>query len=362
MKKILFVIDTLEGAGAEKVLINILKNMDYTRFEVDLLLIFKCGAFLKDVPKEVNILNIYNDYKNKPFKKVYSILFHRSIYKKVVKKQYDVEVAFLDASPVFFVAHSPNKKSKKIAWIHIDRLQSKPIIHRIQNEELYLPFDKIICVSNQVKESFSTLFKNIEDRKLKTIYNPIDSADIMKKIDEKREERNLLTFTSVGRLTYQKGYDILLKVHKRLIDEGLVHKIEILGQGPEKDKLQEMIEQYNVKDTFILLGFQQNPYRIVNNSDGFICSSRYEGFSLAIAEALVLGKPVVSTDVAGPMELLDKGKYGLLVENTEQGLYEGLKKFILDEELRNKYAEKAMERREFFDIKKVMHEIEDLFD
>lgn len=362
MKKILFVIDTLQGAGAEKVLITILNNLDYSKYKVDLLLIFNYGEFLKEVPKQVKIINIFNNFNYKSLKKIYSIIFHKLIYKKYIKTKYDIEIAFLDASPVFFVSHSWNKNSKKIVWIHTDRLKSKTIIHKIQNDNLYREFNKIICVSEEVKKSFINLYKKINPNKLISIHNPVDIKDIIKKGSVCKNNSNIITFVSTGRLTNAKGYDILLNVHKRLLRDGLKHQVLILGQGEDKNKLKEMIKEYKLEKSFKLLGFRENPYMIIKNADVFVCSSRYEGFSIAIVEAMALGKPIISMAAAGPIELLGNGEFGLLVENSKQGLYNGIKKLILSEDLRNYYAKKSLERRDFFDIKKSMKEVEDLFD
>lgn len=362
MKKILFVIDTLKGAGAEKVLVTILNNLDYSKYKVDLFLIFKYGVLLKYVPKEVNIISLFKSFDYKAVKKIYSIMNHKMLYKKCVKDKYDIEIAFLDASPVFFVADSWNKKSKKIVWIHVDRNRSNTLIHKIQNARLYYKFNQIVCVSNQVASSFKNLYKSIDFNKLITIYNPINFQDVIDKSKYKSTDFNKLTFASVGRLTYQKGYDRLIYVHKKLIDKGFNHQILIIGEGEQKNKLIELIKKLRVEKTFKLLGYIENPYSIVSKTDGFICSSRYEGYSLALAEAIILGKPVITTKVSGPMELIDNGKFGLAVENSKAGLYKGIKKFILNENLRNYYSQKSIERKGFFDLEKSMKQIENLLD
>lgn len=362
MKSILFVIDTLEGAGAERVLITILKNLDYSKYKVDLLLIFKQGVFLKDVPNEVNIISIFDNYNNKVFKKVYSILFHRQLYKHYVKKLYDIEVAALDASPVFFVSHSFNKNSKKLVWIQVDRINSKPIIHKIQSESLYFNFDKIICVSKEVKKSFMNLYNNIDSNKIEVVYNSIETDYIINKANSQAENFNKLTFVSVGRLTYQKGFDILLKAHIKLIKNGFNHQILILGEGEDRKYLENKIKEYKVESAFKLLGFQENPYSIMKKADGYICSSRYEGFSASIAEAVGLGLPVISTPVSGVKELFNNGEFGLIVEPTVKGLYKGIEKFITNDNLRTYYAQKSVERRDFVDIKQTINQIENIFD
>ncbi len=162
-----------------------------------------------------------------------------------------------------------------------------------------------------------------------------------------------------GRLVGQKGYDRLLNVCHRLNQDQLKYDLWILGEGWSRPELEGQIQRYQLKNVK-LLGFKENPYQYIKQGDLFVCSSVNEGFSLVIAEAMMLGLPIISTDCAGPNELLDFGKYGLLVDNSEEGLYEGLKKLLNNPSLLQEYKQKSKERVPFFDAQHCIDEIEKL--
>lgn len=372
MKRILIVTDSLMGGGAEKVLYDILKNIDLKSYKIDIFLIFNYGIYKHKIEKlGINIEGLFDErkdlFKNIFYRKLKSLLIKifRRIYckypfliKNLKRKEYDIEIAFLEGYSSVLVANRKNN-SKKIGWIHID-LEKHKMINRNLEMESYKKIDKIICVSNDSKISVENLYPELK-AKIEVIYNPIPKEEILKNsLKESNiystEKVNLIT---VGRLNKQKGYDILLKTHNELLNEGLDYNLYILGEGEERKKLEQYIKDNNIERNTFLLGFKENPYPYIKEADVFISSSRYEGYSLVVAEALCLEKPVIATKCTGPVELLDNGKYGLLaeVENVES-LKENMKKLILSEKLRKKYSELSKERAKIFDIKKTMKQIE----
>ena len=192
-------------------------------------------------------------------------------------------------------------------------------------------------------------------------YNINLTNDIKNKAEEKIEEKfnkNTFKICTVGRLVEAKGYDRLLKTHKRLIDEGLKHDLIIIGDGPDKEKLINYINDNNLKNSVYLLGRKSNPYKYIKNSDLFVCSSRWEGFSTVISEAVILEKPVITTRVSGPEELFLNNEYGLITENNEESLYEGLKNIITNKETYDYYKNKVKERSVFFEQEILINRIE----
>ena len=264
------------------------------------------------------------------------------VYRLWIPKGYDTEVAFCEGFVTKLMAESTNVGAKKIAWVHID-LKYNPwpqklgIFKNVAEEtNAYSHYDRIVTVSKTVEKSFNEVYYGLADS-VQTIYNPIDHEDIIDKsrvsiagFEQGNEET--LNIISVGRLVPQKGYDILLRVASRLKDEGFKFKLRILGEGEQRCELEKYLKSNHLEDVVSLLGFQKNPYPYIANSDLFVCSSRSEGYSLVIAESLVLGVPVVSTYCSGPNELLKEGEYGMLVENDESGvgLYEGIKRLMED--------------------------------
>lgn len=170
-----------------------------------------------------------------------------------------------------------------------------------------------------------------------------------------------LIIGSIGRLVEQKGYDRLLQVVNRLRNDGLQIEVWIFGEGEERSKLEQYISSHQLADIVRLMGFHSNPYPYIAKCDLFVCSSRAEGFNLAIAEAMVLGLPVISTDCAGPNELLGFGEFGMLVPNNEEDLYIGTKALLTDEGRRTYYRGKSLERRAMFNIHKAVQAVEQLF-
>lgn len=355
-KKILFVIESLGGGGAEKVLTTIVKHIDKEKFDVTVCPIVGTGTYVEEVKRYANYRPILEDaaslsslqkiwYRIK-YKLIYKVLPMSWVYRLWIPKGYDTEVAFCEGFVTKLMAESTNVGAKKIAWVHID-LKYNPwpqklgIFKNVAEEtNAYSHYDRIVTVSKTVEKSFNEVYYGLADN-VQTIYNPIDHEDIIDKsrvsiagFEQGNEET--LNIISVGRLVPQKGYDILLRVASRLKDEGFKFKLRILGEGEQRCELEQYLKSNHLEDVVSLLGFQKNPYPYIANSDLFVCSSRSEGYSLVIAESLVLGVPVVSTYCSGPNELLKEGEYGMLVENDESGvgLYEGIKQFLCNKELK----------------------------
>ena len=175
-------------------------------------------------------------------------------------------------------------------------------------------------------------------------------------------DKKVKTLVAVGTLKKSKGFDKLIRIHKRLLDYGILHNIIILGQGPEKDKLSSMISEFHVEDSFKLLGYNTNPYKYIKNSDMFVCSSVAEGFSTAATEALVVGTPVVTVEVSGMKEMLgENNEYGVVTENNEDALYEGIKKMLTTPGMLDDYAKRAKERGKEFSTEKTVKAVEEMF-
>lgn len=374
-RSILFVIDCLTWGGAEKVLSVLIKNLDYEIYNVTVCPIVDGGVYCDEIKRYVThycpiisydgsgLSRMWNKIK---YKLIYSYLPLRWVYQLFVPKGNDVEIAFCEGFVTKLLAHS-NSNSRKVAWVHIDLKDFPwPIDQGIfkdldEERRTYSVYNKIVCVSQTVHNSFCELF-GLED-KVSTIYNPIDIDDICIKADFKRErEGNIVKLISVGRLTRQKGYDRLLKVVKRLYDKGYPVQLTILGDGEERHRLEEFVHKNAMNSYVFLPGFIDNPYYQLKKSDIFVGSSRAEGFSLVIAEAMVIGIPVVSTYCSGPNELLQDGKYGILVENSEEGLFKGLEGALADIEHMNDYTKAAKKRIQDFAPQTIIKKVEMMLD
>lgn len=376
MKKILVFVDTLNEGGVSKVLVDFIENIDKKKYDITVMSLYNTGPYISTIKKHVKYkycFNLPNDndqsmraYLYRRFWGGMLKLPERFMYRWFVKEKYDIEVAFMHGWSTKFISASSNKKSKKVAWVHADLITWDRVDGVFKNIEhhkrAYSKFDKVICVSNIVKKGIEDKY---EVKNAQVIYNPLNKDRILQQSLEEVNEFSVkasnFNIISVGRLSYEKGYDCLLSAFNKLIRDGLKCNLWIVGSGGEYTILNNYILTNGLDDYVKLLGFKDNPYKYMRNSDLFVCSSRSEGFSLVIAEAMVIGVPIVSVDCPGPNELLDCGKYGLLVENNEEKLYLGLKKMINNEELYRHYTTKSRERGNFFCLEDFIHAVEDIF-
>lgn len=375
-KHILFLIESLSGGGAEKVLSVLLKYINKENFEVTLCSVVDVGVYTDSVKSYVKYVSILKKPKTEnlvsvlwyklKYKLVYQILPMKLVYQLFVPKGNDVEIAFVEGFSTKLLSFSTNKKAKKIAWVHIDLLCNPWTIRQgifknlSEEKSVYSKYDKVVCVSKTVFEHFKKryLLENVVQ-----IYNPLDSEDICKKSLEKvdsQKDPNKILFLSVGRLVSQKGYDRLLHVVSRLKNENYDFNLLILGTGEEYESLKDFLIEKKLEDVVKMVGFVTNPYCYMKRADVFICSSRSEGYSLVIAEAMILGLPIISTYCSGPNELLEEGKYGILVNNSEEGIYEGMKRVLDNPFILEKLKEKSLDRAKIFNVSKPLSKIENL--
>jgi glycosyltransferase involved in cell wall biosynthesis len=370
-KKILIAQYSLGGGGAEKVLIDVLNNVDYSKYEINIFLLRKEGVYLNKVNRNVNIISpIANvGFKNEKANKVlndfrFSLVkfFPKIVHRVAVGNEYDVEIAFVEGLTSKFIADSCNKNSKKISWVHIDLEKYKPIKEFFQ-KRFYPKFDIIACVSEDSKRVFEKLYPNLKG-KTRVVYNLIDSKQIIELANEKVEfNKEIPTIIAIGRLSIQKRFDVLIKAHKLLIDDGINHKLLILGEGEKRDELQLLINKLNVNKTVDLHGFVDNPYKYIKKAKVFAMSSDFEGLPLVVCESLVLGKPIVATRCTGPTELLGNGEYGVLVDcDDEMQLKDALKSVLTDDSLCEYYSNKSLERSKIFDTKEAINNIYNLIE
>lgn len=334
-KRILIFHFDLQGGGAEKVLVNLLRNLDYNKYDVTLQTVFGVGVNKKDLPPEVHFKCIFKKIFN-GVTRLMRLLSPTLLHRLVVRENYDLEVAFLESSPTRIVSGCRNKATRTVAWVHttFSDLNARLVSYRSHDEAVkcYNQFDKVVFVSRQTLEVFKdkmpgvttdmTVIHNVND--MDAIYDkagepcPIDLPD------------DCINIVAIGRLIPVKGFDRLINAAKKLKDKDGVPRfnIHILGQGAEHDNLARLISDNCLEDTVHLLGFDSNPYKYISHMDLFVCSSHREGYSTATSEAVALGIPVLTTACSGMDEILEDGKYGLIVDNTDEALYDGLERLV----------------------------------
>lgn len=365
--RVLFFIHDLSFGGAEKVLVNLVNNMNHNKFEVTVQTMFDVGVNKQNLSKNMRYIPGFPFMfrGNSHFFKMFSPKF---LYKVFVREDYDIVVSYLEGPPARIISGCDKENTKKICWLHIqmDDVERYNAGFRNNKEtnKCYNKFDKLICVSNTVQESFKNIASKVHVP-IEVLYNTNETDEIKEKskefIDDAKFEENIINVCSVAKITETKGYDHLAHVHKKLIMEGLKHHIYILGVGEQRQEIEKYLKDNNLSDSFTFLGFKKNPYKYVANCDLYVCSSHREGFSTAVTESLVVGTPVVSTLCSGAQELLGyNNEYGIVVENSEQGIYDGLKYMLTHpDELKN-YKQKAIERGQYFSKEKTVKAVEEM--
>ena len=376
--KILIRIGSLRHGGAEKVLVTFLKNLPKNKYEIDLLLNLYSGKYLSEVPDWINVLylnkgemittNRLQDIPTKAFRVIYQKIlkmFPSLLYQSILKgKKYDIEFAaihgFRDE-----ILNSPLKSSKKLIWIHNDLKKTELYNYTDEEFQNFFGFDKIMVISEKIQHDFENLPKTDQEKnKIVRIYNPLDTEEIIAKseVGSWKSEDEIPVFISIGTVFPQKGFDRLLKVHRRLLDEGFNHKIQILGDGYDFENIKKLQQDLGVAETSTLFGFTDNPYPVIRNADFYILSSRYEGFPTVLFEAITLKKKIIATDVSGVREMLDDGKLGLIIDNSEDGIYEGMKKALQNPESFDQYEQQLKDYKMPFDLENSVNSIVKILD
>ncbi|MCX8522346.1 glycosyltransferase [Chryseobacterium formosus] len=377
-KKILIRIGSLRHGGAEKVLTTFLKNLPEDKYEIDLLLNLYSGKYLDEIPKWITIIFLNkgemittNRIQDIP-KKAARVFYQKSLkkfpnllYKRKLKgKKYDIEFAAIHGMRDE-ILNSPLKSSKKIVWIHNDLSQVKG--YSSDEIKKFFKFDKVMVISEKIEKLFFDLAENENQKqKIIKIYNPLDTEEILTKAEKPvvnyQFDQTIPTFISVGTIFPQKGFDRLLNIHKRLIDEGLFHKILIIGNGLDFENIKKLKSELNVDETAAMLGFTDNPYPYFKNADFYILSSRYEGFPTVLFEAITLKKKIIATEVSGVNEMLNNGELGLIIENSEEGIYSGMKKALLQPQDFEEYSENLKNYTIPFNLKNSVEKITSVLD
>lgn len=386
--RILFVINTLGQAGAETALLSLLQTLarekGEARYEISLYVLTGQGEMASRLPADVRLLNkkyreesVLTAKGRKYLKKtVLKAMFTRATVVKlfpylvkntcamlgkkrllpdkllwrvlsdggmVLPEEYDLAVSYLEGGAAYFVADHV-KAAKKAAFIHVD--YEKAGYTRALDKDCYLAFDKIFTVSDEVREAFLKAYPELPD-KTEVFHNILNKEEIVRRAEEGEGFTDGFTgmrLLSVGRLTAQKAFEVSVDAMKRLKDAGKNVRWYVLGEGDQRKKLQEQIDVLGLTEDFILYGAVNNPYPFMKQADIFVHASRFEGKSIAIQEAQILGKPMVVSDCSGNREQVCHGKDGLMCGLTPDSLAENIMLLLEDEALRGKLGAAAAKK------------------
>ena len=367
MKSILFVIHDLHHGGAEKVLVNLVNHMDATKFDITVLALFGGGVNEQFLSSKVRLLHGHMRVipGNSHLMKLFS---PKALFRHYIKEKYDVIVSYLEGPCARIVSGCPQDGTKLISWIHIEQHTMAQAAASFRNEQearhCYARFDRIVCVAKSVADDFKNIFSL--NRSPDVLYNTVESDIIQKKAFEQLDKNIFSEYeqklVGVGKLMPNKGFDRLLRIHRRLrLDDRLPVHTYLLGEGSERAKLEQWVNEQGLQGSVTFLGYQTNPYKYVAACDLFVCASHAEGFSTAATEALIVGTPVITTRVSGMEEMLgSNGEYGIITENDEEALYQGIRDMLTTPGKLEHYKEKAKERGSYFSTEQTVAAVEEM--
>ncbi len=385
MKKVLFVMNTMGRAGAEMALLELLRRLNKEDIELSLFVLTGQGELLKELPEGIRLLNRSYDTcsvhtsegKRHLTKQVLKAMFRRGTVLRLLpylvgqlmtmlkkgrilpdkllwrvlsdgaerfEENYDLAVAYLEGGATYYVMDYVTAK-KKVAFLHVDYRMAG--YTRNLDKECYLKFDRIFPVSDEVKEAFLKEYPECTE-KTEVFHNLINRERVISMAAQPggfSEEFDGYRILTVGRLVQQKDFAQSIRAMKLLKDRGIRTKWYILGEGDRRAELEALIKKLGLTEDFFLLGAVENPYCYMCQADIYVHATRFEGKSIAIQEAQLLGCPILVSDCSGNREQVEHEVDGLLCELTPEAICEGILKLLSSEEDRKRYGEMAAKRQ-----------------
>ncbi|MFV0157261.1 glycosyltransferase [Empedobacter falsenii] len=374
--KVLFRLRSLEMGGVPRVVLDLLRNLPKDKFEFTLMLNLYQGELVKEIPADLKVIVVEKgkeQMSTNSFVQKMQLIWRRLklevydrfpsiLYALKVPEKYDIEV-----SPGYaefdMVLNSPNKNSRKIGWFHTDVGYDKDQKRVLSRIEKMKHFDFMIFGSKQTRQVIDDLYQ-VKYPKSTVIYNVIKVDEVLKKAElfEHSYETTLPVFSSMGRLHHRKGYHTLMKVHKRLLEDGFHHKIAVIGGGNEMENLKNQQKELAVENSFLLLDSQTNPYPYIKASDYFILPTQSESYPLVIGEVMCMRKPIISTNVGGIAEMIEDGVDGVLIQYDEDEMYQAMKSFLTNPELVNKIIQGTSTASTKFDENEIYRQVTEVFE
>lgn len=325
MKRVLFVVNHLNGGGIEQVLLD-LSDILRSSYKISVLSIYDINSIYKEHLADLvsyDTLDIFRfKFNNRILKSLYSRIFDYKWVQRILLNIYllfhfhETVIAFSDGLSVQLVS-SCLFKNKKIAWLHTDFFDDSRINRRALSGIIkeYRKFNMVIAVSENLKQKYVNI---INENNIQCIYNPLNPKRFIKKSSVNKLENNIFNIISVGRLSWEKGFDRLIKsIYGIPLEVRHKFHLTIIGDGSERKKLENMIQTLGLSDTVTLVGFVENPFWYYGAADLLLLPSRFEGFGLVLLEAMVYNIPIIATETAGTKEVLGNGDFGLLLPNSD---------------------------------------------
>ena len=366
VRKVLFFIHDLGPGGAEKVLVNLVNNMDPKRFNITVMSLVGGGVNEQFLKPHIRYLTCFKKLP-RGHTHILKLLSPRQLHKRFIREQYDIEVSYLEGPSARIISGCPHADTKLVSWIHVEQ-HTKAIAAQAfrsfrESERCYRRFHQTACVSEYVKQDFLNLYPSL--KRVDVLYNTNETGQILQKKDEAVEAGVFspaqFCLCGVGKLIPNKRFDRVLRIHKRLLEQGYPMHTYLLGNGSQQSSLEQFVVENQLSQTVTFLGYQTNPYKYVANCNLFVCASIAEGFSTAATEALIVGTPVCTVEVSGMKEMLgENNEYGIVTENNEEALYQGIKNLLDNPDLLAHYKKQASLRGKVFSTENTVKAVEEM--
>jgi glycosyltransferase involved in cell wall biosynthesis len=356
-------INSLRAGGAERVLINLVNGLNKNKYDITVLTLFGGGANKPLLCKDVKLIEVYKKAP-KGFVHICKLLSPAVLHKYFIKEKFDIEISYLQGITTRIIGGAPNGV-KTIAWMH--NFDHPEYAFRSSKEKIRLlkKYSKIVSVSKVVNDKVN-ISTNHELSNTCVIYNTQDVENINKSATQEVIEMSSsseIKIISVGTIYNVKGYLRLLKILLKIREKGFNFHMYFVGDGPQRQELEHFVIQNAMSDKVTFFGYDINPYKYMAKADLYVCSSYTEGFSGTVSEATILGIPTITTDCAGMKEILgNNSEYGMIVDNSDEGLYRGLFDIFENPEKLKYYKGAVRNRIEFFSPQHTIQQVEDLFD
>lgn len=394
-KKILFVINTMGQGGAETALLELLRRLDAEEYDISLLVLLGQGELIDRLPSYVRLLNkgydstsvltaegrrhlarhmlktmlsrgavfrglpylikqLFVMVKNKRFLADKLLWRVAAMGAPKIREEFDLAVAFLEGGSAYYVADYVDAQTKA-GFIHIDYVQAG--YTRSLDRDCYTRFQKVFCVSEEVREVFAAVYPEVPGE---VFHNLISRGRIREMAEEPggfSDDFDGVRILTVGRLNAQKGLDVSIRALKLLKEAGVRARWYVLGEGDERTRLEACIREQGLEEDFLLPGTVSNPYPYFAQADIYVHATRYEGKSIAIQEAQILGCAVLVSDCSGNREQVEDGVDGLLCEFEEASVRDGILRLLREEGLRERLGKRAAEKLGMEDEMKNAREI-----
>lgn len=348
-KKILFLIHDLGRGGAEKVLVNLVRRMDREKFDITVLSLFGGGVNEKFLPEDITYRTVYRKAV-RGNSHLMKLLGPEALHRRYIREKYDIEAAFLEGPSARIISGCPDPETRLFCWIHRtmdDKHFCEGFRSAAEAKDCYARFDRVFCVSEGVRDSFLRE-SGLPEEKGFVLYNTLNTEGIRRMAEEEAPEispEDPVRLCAMGTLKEGKGFERLIPVMRTLKEARIPARLYLLGDGPQRESMEREVREAGLSDSFTFAGYQENPYRILRRCGLLICPSYAEGFSTAAAEALILGVPVVTTDVSGMREMLGKtDPAGMITKNDERSLCEAVRGLLEAPEELARLSVRAAER------------------